>query len=283
MKRFIFLFIIILSCSLFQTKRIGIESYLPRETDVPGWKKIKGPIVNKKFPSPYAKESASITFELYSNKEISLRVRVLHTHSIVYSFMFFSQERRRASSRNFTNTSFYSDRGYFYYNGRYVISITGDNREDRLLGEIKQFISAQESIFRDYVNNESLSPYSRLMSDKKNDFSLLYKTDCLSITSKPFHFYSRYIFLSDNKYDIFYRPSSKEKAKNFFNSLLKDTSRGYTFTQGGDLQVCFRRYKEKYLFVAQYGKWIFGVFNAESMETGKDIINLLQKKIKDFK
>lgn len=271
--------VLCVSCSAMPFSNGDLSRYLPRETDLPGWREVPAPLRENEAAllGDGVRRSAAVGFVSYADERLSVRVELYAMSGPLGAFGAFSRERGFDQTAEI-GLSAWDDaavRGdvLLCRRGAYFLRIVctqcrgGIGREGAVFADIVAGALPRES--------GPLPDYLTLFGADASRRGIVYFATPNEGMPDIGGFFMREKQFPGGRRRIFYsRKSSYAESLRIFSGLLVEKGNPFILRSTGSmLQTAFRKTTGGgYVCAALYDEWLFGVADAAGLAEGDEII-----------
>ncbi|MCP4134856.1 MAG: hypothetical protein GY754_28030 [bacterium] len=301
------------SCALFTPGIPQLMTFMPRETEVPGWELVKKPEqyregdikrYNKTYPAKGVREMAYGLYSSISGKNSRVTVEILKFKDPIGAFGVFSSRKgftnepqNNTESKKYSDTYYFStEKGISSREGEYCVLISLNTQgEEETKEESKKELDGFWRIImgnlKQYSSKKKLPPFLTLFSANYSRENLLFYPEGIESLPRIKNIFLRKRLLFDaERYIFFTKRSSSYKAGKEYGSILQSKKGGtakFVVVTSDSRNVAFKTIKkndeDKFVFISYYKEWIFGVIDADTIQDGNRIIKKLNRELVDYR
>lgn len=270
--------------SLFEEKQ-DTKDLLPRETELYTWKLVKSStITNQEIilsisPDYYkyygVNEMVIGKYQSINNNSLYLTVTIVKTLIVDDAYGLFTRERINSENSFFkTDYSIYwKNKSIAFKKNNFVKVETNDvdfiQTQKSIIETILQKIQ-NSRLFPDYIN--TISKYCDINS------IILFNEGIPQIPHLKNIVVGKKIIESKEVWSFFKINSTNIDASQSLDMVLKIDS-SLMLLESGKLKIAFKKYGDSYCYIAQYKEWLFGVYDIDDFNAGKQYLNILYKEL----
>ncbi len=286
-----------LSCNLVQTMTGEDDTFLPEETDVPGWRLSKpGAEYTAKDIESYLKDEdkaalyktygfkklRAAEYKSFSTPEKTIKAEIFQMSSSLNAFGILTDEMPYDTGKSsLCDDSFSGAQGIFARKGHYYIRIGSFTQYNNALNDYKMFLNAVCDKIK--TGAEPL-PAELALFGRNDKLSIKYKIKGNTELQAIKNVFTKKMDFKGTPAIIFWgKRNSGYISLGEFSGLLKDKNKPFIISSAGKSQTAFYKTDDnEFIFVSVYKEWIFGVLDATDMAKGEEIIAYMFNEILNF-
>lgn len=270
--------------SLFEEKQ-DIKDLLPHETELYTWRMVKSSTITNQenilniSPDYYkyygVNEIVKGEYQSINNNSLYLTVTIAKTLTVDDAFGLFTRERINSENSFFkTDFSIYWKNKSIAFKKNYFIKV-----ETNDLDFIKTQKSIMETILQKIQNSKVFPDYINTISKYCDVNSIIVFNEGIpQIPHLKNVVVGKKIIESKEVWSFFKVYSTNIDALKSLDMALKIDS-SLMLLESGKLKIAFKKYGDSYCYIANYKEWLFGVYDIDDFNAGKQYINILYKEI----
>ncbi|MFC1669437.1 DUF6599 family protein [Spirochaetota bacterium] len=265
------------SCFIFTREDVQLEVFLPRETDVPGWK-IKFSKVRKgtgKLKRSGMRDIVKREYTPLSEKKNRLRVEVMRFENPFRALlMYFSDKGSFDRIVEVQENCHWTKRGLYCIRGEYYIKVKSKNTVEIVKEDVNFFMNFITGNLNGYVSKNDYPLYIKTFSENKKKGNLIfYREGIEKIPNIRGIFVREKKILGKTKHIFFSKKSSSFEAIKKYNAQINSERKQYVISEFSQRKWAYKKNNDNnFVFISLYKDLIFGVLNADNLNNGRKII-----------
>ncbi|MGQ9843618.1 MAG: hypothetical protein ACUVRK_08635 [Spirochaetota bacterium] len=270
--------------SLFEENQ-ETKDLLPHETELYTWKMVKSSTITNQenilniLPDYYkyygVNEIVKGDYQSINNNSLYLIVTIAKTLTVDDAFGLFTRERINSENTFFkTDYSIYwKNKSIAFKKNNFIKIETNDldfiQTQKSIMETILQKIQ-NSKVFPDYIN--TISKYCDINS------IIVFNEGIPQIPHLKNVVVGKKIIESKEVWSFFKIYSTNIDALKSLDMALK-IDNSLMLLESGKFKIAFKKYGDSYCYIANYKEWLFGVYDIDDFNAGKQYINILYKEI----